>query len=160
MGNWSENLIAQIETKLANTNHKDLRFFRIDEFKRNLVRVDSFSDKCQNCKTEQQNIQEVVNTIEEAVNNIGKKRREYDNLISRLSKHMQKAHGFYTPYYFTYLISFFGMIAGSVLGYFLMQLNPELKIELFCLGFALGLLPTYVWGHLKDKKIRREKRLM
>lgn len=160
MNSFSEKINAQVDTKLKGANEKDIRFFRIGEFKRNLTRVDSFSHTCPTCKNELQNIQETVETIDEAINKVGKKRREYDRLISRLSKHMQREHHFYTPYYYTYLISFFGIVSGSVLGYFLMQLNAELKLELFCLGFAIGLLPTYVWGHLKDKKIRQEKRLM
>lgn len=160
MNSVSEELKAQVDAKLKGVNEKDIRFFRIDEFKRNLVRVDSFSHTCPTCKKELQNIQETVESIDEAINKVGKKRREYDKLISRLSKHMQKEHRFYTPYYYTYLISFFGIVAGTVLGYFLMQLNTELKLELFCVGFALGLLPTYVWGYRKDTKVRQEKRLM
>jgi len=160
MNSWSEELHTQIDTKLEGVNDKDLRFFRIDEFKRNISRVGSFSNNCPTCKEEQRNTLEVVKTIDEAINNVGKKRRDYDKLIARLSRHMQKEHRFYAPYYFTYLISFAGMVIGSILGYFLMQLNANVKLELFCLGFALGLLPTYVWGHLKDKKVRQEKRLM
>lgn len=160
MNSWSEELHSTIDTKLKAANDKDLRFFRIDEFKRNISRVGSFANTCSTCKKEQQNIEEAVETIDEAINKVGKKRKDYDKLISRLSKHIQKEHGFYAPYYYTYHISLIGMIAGSLLGYFLMQLNAELKLELFCLGFALGLLPTYVWGHLKDKKVRHEKRLM
>lgn len=160
MGNWSESLIEKIDEQLKDTRDKDLRFFRIDEFKRNISRVDDFSNSCPVCKREQINITEAVNTIDKAVHHISKQRRDYDRLITRLSKHMQKEHGFYAPYYFTYLISFFGIIGGSLLGYFLMQLNADIKLELFLIGFSIGLLPTYIWGHLKDKKIRKEKRLM
>ncbi|MDX8338647.1 hypothetical protein SLH46_05605 [Draconibacterium sp. IB214405] len=160
MGNWSENLIEKIDEQLASANDKDLRFFRIDEFKRNISRVDEYSASCPDCKKAQIDIAEAVKTIDKAVNNVGKQRRDYDRLITRLSKHMQKEHGFYAPYYFTYLISFFGIIAGSILGYLLMQLNADLKLELFLIGFSIGLLPTYVWGHLKDKKIRKDKKLM
>lgn len=160
MSNWSEEQINKIDAKLQGVKDKDIRFFRIEELKRNSKRVDEFSTSCPDCKKEMINISEVINSIDVAINKVGRKRREYDRLISRLSKHMQKEHKFYPPYYFTYLISFAGIVAGSVMGYFLMQLNPELKLELFCLGFTIGLLPTYVWGHLKDKKIRKEKRLM
>lgn len=160
MGNWSEELHNKIDEQLKNAREKDLRFFRIDEFKRNISRVDDFSNSCPVCKKEQIDIAEAVNTIAQAVNHVGKPRRDYDRLITRLSKHMQKEHGFYAPYYFTYLISFFGIIGGSVLGYLLMQLNADIKLELFLIGFSIGLLPTYIWGHLKDKKIRKEKRLM
>lgn len=160
MGNWSEELQNKIDEQLIGSRDKDLRFFRIDEFKRNISRVDEFSHSCPTCKKEQINITEAVDNIAQAVNHVGKPRRNYDRLISRLSKHMQKEHGFYAPYYFTYLISFFGIVGGSLLGYGLMQLNTNLKLELFLIGFAIGLLPTYVWGHLKDKKIRKEKKLM
>ena len=160
MGNWSDEIKTQINTKLEGVKEKDLRFFRIEEFKRNISRIDEFSNTCPNCNKEKVNISSAVLSIDEAVNVPGKQRREYDRLISKLSKHMQKEHKFYPPYYFTYLISFVGIIGGSILGYFLMQLNAEMKLELFSIGFASGLLPTYVWGHLKDKKIRKEKRLM
>lgn len=160
MESWSEKINSQIDNKLEGINDKDKRFLRVDEFKRNIARVDSFSSNCSICNKEKQNIQEVAESIDEAINNLGKKRKTYDKLIARLSKHIQKEHGFYTPYYFTYLISFFGMVAGSVLGYFLTKINPQFALELFCLGFALGLLPTYVWGYSKDKKIRRNKKLM
>ncbi|AHW61620.1 hypothetical protein SAMN05444285_13648 [Draconibacterium orientale] len=160
MGNWSEELHNKIDEQLQGGREKDLRFFRIDEFKRNISRVDEFSNSCPACKKEQIDITKAVNNIAQAVNHVGKPRRNYDRLITRLSKHMQKEHGFYAPYYFTYLISFFGIIGGSVLGYLLMQLNADIKLELFLIGFAIGLLPTYIWGYLKDKKIRKEKRLM
>ena len=160
MGNWSEELHNKIDEQLSGCRDKDLRFFRIDEFKRNISRVDDFSGNCPECQKVRVNITEAVDTIGKAVNHVGKQRRNYDRLISRLSKHMQKKHGFYAPYYFTYLISFFGVIGGSVLGYLLMQLNADIKLELFLIGISIGLLPTYIWGYLKDKKIRKEKRLM
>lgn len=160
MNSFSEELKTQIDEKLQGVNEKDIRFFRIDEFKRNLVRVDSFAKTCPTCKKELQNIQESIESIDEAINKVGKKRRDYDRLISRLSKHIRKEHGFYTPYYFTYYYSFFGLLVGSIVGYLLMQINSEFKLELFCLGIAIGLLPTYVLGYLKDKSIRSQKKLM
>ncbi len=160
MESWSEKLHQQIDNELKDANEKDLRFFRIEEFKRNISRVDDFSNSCPDCKKEMINIYEAVQSIEEAVSVPGKKRRELDRLMSRLSRHIQKTHGFFPPYYFSYLISFAGIVAGSVLGYLLMQINPELKLELFSLGFVVCFLPSYIWGYSKDKKIRKEKKLM
>ncbi len=160
MESWSEELHQQIDNNLHEAREKDLRFFRIDEFKRNISRIDQFSHSCPDCKKEMINISEAVKDITEAVSVPGKKRRQLDRLMSRLSRHIQKTHGFYPPYYYTYLISFLGIIAGSVLGYFLMQINPKVKLELFSLGFVICLLPTYFWGHIRDKKIRKEKKLM
>jgi hypothetical protein len=105
-------------------------------------------------------IAEAVSKIEKTVNEPGETRREYDRLIYRISKHMQKEHGFYPPYYFSYLYSFFGILAGLVLGYILMKTVSGYSTEMLSIGFTIGLIPAYIWGFIKDKKIRAEKRLM
>jgi hypothetical protein len=160
MKNWSEEIIKTIDTKLKDTRDKEIRFFRIDEFKRNIARVESFSKNCHFCQNEEITITEVSNKIDQALNVPGKTRREYDRLIGRLSNHMRKEHGFYAPYYFSYLYSFFGIVTGLIIGYALYRINKEFWVEMFSIGFVIGLMPSYVWGFIKDKKIRAEKRLM
>ena len=160
MENWAGNIIKSIDSNLKETRDKDIRFFRIDEFKRNITRVDSFSKSCPVCMKEKINISEISDKIDEAVNVPGKSRKEYDRLISRLSKHIQKEHGFYAPYYYSYHYSFFGIVAGFIIGFILMKILPNYPIEMLSVGFISGLIPGYFWGLVKDKKIRSEKRLM
>ncbi len=160
MENWATEITDTIDTKLKGTRDKEIRFYRIDEFKRNITRVDSFSKSCPFCQQQRITISEVVDKIDDAVHVPGQTRREYDRLISHLSKHIQKEHGFYTPYYFSYIYSFFGIVGGLILGYVLMKFNPEFRVEMLSIGFIAGLIPTYVWGFIKDKKVRSEKRLM
>lgn len=160
MGKWAEGLNSEIESKLGEAREKDIRFFRIEEFKRNIIRTDDFSGSCSFCKKQKINIVKTTEAIDVAVFVPGKIRREYDRLISRLSKHMQKEHGFYAPYYFSYHYSFFGIIIGLIIGYILKEINPIYPLEMLSIGFALGLIPFYIWGYFKDKKIRSEKRLM
>ena len=109
---------------------------------------------------EKLNVQEVVKTFDQAINVPGKARREYDRLISRLSGHMQKEHGFFPPYYYTYLFSFFGMLAGLVLGYLLMKIFPAWDYAMLSAGFVAGLLLGYFAGNKRDSKVRAEKKLM
>lgn len=160
MANWSEEMKNQLDEKLTGTKTRDIRFYRIDEFKRNIVRVDSFSGNCPQCQKQKIDIAEAVAKIDEAVHVPGRSRRNYDRLISRLSGHMQKEHGFYAPFYFTYLYSFFGMIAGLVLGYLLLKLLPQHNWAMLSLGFVIGLIAGYAWGAGKDNKIRSDKKLM
>ncbi len=160
MKNWAEEIIKNIDNKLEGTRDKDIRFFRIDEFKRNISRIDSYSNGCSVCMKEKINISEISDKIDEAVNVPGKTRREFDRLISRLSKHIQKEHGFYAPYYFSYHYSFFGIVAGLIVGFLLMKILPQYSVEMLSVGFAAGLIPAYFFGFIKDKKIRSEKRLM
>jgi len=94
------------------------------------------------------------------VNVPGQTRREYDRMIGRLSIHMQKEHGFYTPFHFVYLYSFFGMVAGLLLGYLLLKILPQYDWTMLAVGFSVGLISGYIWGNIKDKKIRSENKLM
>jgi len=160
MENWAAETTNTINKRLEDVREKDIRFYRIEEFKRNIGRIDTNSKSCPFCSKQKINISDISDKIDEAVNIPGKTRREYDRLIGQLSKHMQKEHGFYAPYYFTYLYSFFGMVAGLVVGYLLMLFISGYNWEIFILGFALGLVPAHIIGHFKDKKIRRAKKLM
>ncbi len=157
---WSEKMIAQIDEKTASIKQRDIRFYRIDELKRNIQRVGEFSQNCPYCEKEKLNIAEAVKKIDKAINIPGKPRRDYDRLIGRLSSHMQKNHGFYAPYYFTYLYSFFGMLTGLLIGYLLMRLFPAHNWALLSAGFVAGLIAGYFRGSGKDRKIRSLKKLM
>ena len=160
MENWATNTIAEIEVKLDGIRDKEIRFFRVEELKRNIKRVGEFSKNCPHCEKEKLNISEIITKIDTAIKVPGKNRREYDKLISRISSHMHREHGFTVPYYYTYLFSFFGIVAGLVVGYILQKLSSTQNLEMLLIGFILGILPGYFIGHFKDKKIRSEKKLM
>ena len=160
MGKWSTEIGKEIDQKLEKTREQDLRFFRIDEFKRNISRVDEYYSGCADCKRIQSDIIETVKSIDEAVKSPGRKRREYDRLISRLSKHIQKEHKFYPPFYFSYMYALIGLIGGAVLGYLLFLIKPEHKIEMLSIGISAGLILSYILGTIKDRKIRTNKKIM
>lgn len=157
---WDEEIRVKLDDKLKDTRERELRFYRIEEFKRNIDRVEAFSGKCPYCKKQKIYISEAVENIDKAINVPGRARRDYDRLISQLSNHMQKEHGFYAPYYYTYLLAFFGMVAGLLLGYLLLKLLPQYNYAMLSLGFVAGLITGYLWGSAKDGKIRADNKLM
>jgi len=160
MEKWDTEIKTRLDKKLEGTKDRDIRFYRIDEFKRNIERVETFSRSCPHCSKQKIHIAETVDTIDKAVNTPGRTRRNYDRLISNLSRHMQKEHGFYAPYYYTYLFSFFGMVAGLLIGYLAMKFLPQLNYALLSLGFVAGLITGYAWGNVKDNKVRSDKKVM
>jgi hypothetical protein len=160
MGNWSGEINSKIDVDLEKSREKDIRFFRVEEFKRNIVRVDDFSGSCPFCLKHKTDIAEVSSKIEEAIEVPGSARREYDNLISRLSRHMQKEHGFFPPYHFSYLYSFIGILTGSVIGYLLYVLFPGNGSALFSVCFVIGIITAYFTGARKDNQIRTAKKIM
>jgi hypothetical protein len=160
MENWATQITKTIDTKTEGIRDKEIIFFRIAEFKRNITRIDSFSKSCSACQQQKTHISDAVNKIDDALNYPGRTRRKYDRLISKLSKHMQKEHGFYAPYYFSYTYSAIGIAMGLIIGFILFKIYPELWVEMFSIGFTVGLIPSYILGFAKDKKIRSEKKLM
>lgn len=160
MENWAEKLNTKIDENLTNANEKDLRFFRVAEFKRNINRVGEFSESCGFCNQQKIDIKEAVESINESIEVPGKKRKSYDRLISRLSAHMRKEHGFFPPFYYSYFYSFYGIVAGIFIGYLLFLFVPANSEALFVAGFSVCLIIGYIIGSRKDSKIRKEKRLM
>ena len=158
--NWAKKTIESIDTNLADAREKDTRFFRVEEFKRNILRMDKYSASCPYCAQQKIPVGEITIKIGEAIEIPGKTRREYDRITNRLARHMQKEHGFFAPYHFTYLYSFFGIIAGLILGLLLIAIFPGYTFEMMSTGIIIGLIPAYFKGHYKDKKIRKENRLM
>lgn len=160
MEDWTSQMVSAIDEKLKDARQTDLRFFRVEEFKRNVERTGTFSGKCPVCTRQQINIKQVVDNIDQAIGSPGKTRRDYDRLINRLASHMQKEHGYYTPYHFTYRYSFYGMLTGIVTGFLLMMLFSEYNWAYLSGGFSLGLLLGYIYGGQKDRKIREKKMIM
>lgn len=160
MENWAEEINSKIDTRLEKSRDKDVRFFRVDEFKRNIIRVSEFSGSCSHCQKIKIDISETVETINEAIEVPGSSRRDYDRLISRLARHMQKEHGFYAPFYFSYLYAFIGIVAGLVTGYVLFKAVPVYGEALFLACVMVGIVTAYIAGSLKDSKIRTTKKIM
>lgn len=160
MEDWTSQMVSAIDEKLKDARPSDLRFFRVEEFKRNVERTATFSGKCPVCTKQQINIKQVVENIDQAIATPGKVRREYDRLINILASHMQKEHGYFTPNHFTYRHSFYGMLIGSVTGFLLMMLFSENNYAYLSGGFSVGLLLGYIYGGQKDRKIRDKKMLM
>ena len=149
-----------MEESLAGTREKDLRFFRIEELRRNIRRVAEYSNHCSGCMHIKPEIAAALKHVNEAVNVPGQYRRELDRLISRLARHMMKAHAFYPPFHFNYLYSFYGIAAGSLAGLLIAVLLPGRPWEIGAAGFVSGLIAGQIAGGRKDRKVRRENRLM
>jgi hypothetical protein len=160
MGIWSEEIKSKMDVNLEKSREKDIRFFRIDEFKRNITRVDDFSTSCPFCQKHKIDINEAVDTIYEAIEVPGRSRREYDRLIGRLAKHMRNEHGFYAPFYFSYLYAFIGILIGLTTGFILYKLLPGYGEALFLICVATGIIVAYIAGSRKDSKIRTAKKIM
>ena len=160
MENWADSTLKGMEESLKGSREKDLRFFRIEELQRNIRRTGEYSGQCAQCRHFKTDIQTTLKHVGEAVNVPGQYRKELDRLIARLSRHMMKSHNFYPPYYFNYLYSFYGILAGAGVGFIAVILAPGNRWELIIAFIAAGLITGQITGTRKDRIIREEKKLM
>lgn len=153
-------MVLLIDDKLKEAKEKDKRFFRVEEFKRNVKRVDSFASSCPFCSRHKTDIREVVDEIDVAIDQPGRKRRKYDKLIGNLATHMQKEHHFYTPLHFTYSYTFYGIMAGVAAGIILSVIMQSYSWPFLSISMVLGMIWGYLKGGRKDSKIRSTNKLM
>lgn len=160
MNNWEKKVLEEMELSLQGVRERDLRFFRIDELKRNISRVAGFSAACPDCRNVRSEIESAMVHLNEAIQVPGQHRREADRLIARLGRHMMKAHRLYPPWHFTYLYSFYGIVTGTLFFLPLVYLLPETHWEILAAGFVAGLITGQFTGGKKDRAVRHENRLM
>jgi hypothetical protein len=160
MESWADTVLKDMELRLTGTREKDMRFFRIDELRRNIRRIDEFAHNCDICRQFKGETNASMLHVNEAVNVPGQYRRELDRLVARLARHMLKDHQFYPPWHFNYLYSFYGIAAGSLAGFLVVIAIPSRPWELMAAGFVTGIIVGQLLGGSKDRKIRGDERLM
>ena len=156
--NETEDLFRE---NLKGIHEKDIRFYRLEEFWRNIQRLDKFSNDCPVCKKMHSEVRETIAGMNYAVMHPGKKRRRFDRALSTLASHMTEEHGFLPPYYFTYRWSALGMPAGALVGALIdLVLFHGHKWGFIVGGTIIGLLIGYVLGGRKDNDMRARKKLL
>lgn len=161
MGNWYSEFEKGITQKLKGTKDRDLRFFRIEEFMRIAERVDNFSSTCRECKSFKFEIDKQKDSLSKALKSPGRERREYDKLHSGMSKHMQKVHGFYPPFYFTYLYAAIWSVLLISFSLLFWLFFSSITIWAFLTpAFAIGVITGQIIGGKKDRKIRLGNKLL
>lgn len=160
MEHWADRAISTMNQQLEGVKEKDLRFFRMEELRRNIRRTGEFASNCRKCQHMKGEVDSALTHLNEAVSVPGQYRREVDRLIIRLANHMMKEHGFYPPWHYNYLYSFLGMLAGTLASLAIILAIPAKPWELLAAGFAAGLITGQVAGGRKDRKIRADNKLM
>lgn len=161
MSDWYAEFENDFFQQLKDAKARDLRFFRVEEYLRNVQRVDAFSSSCRECQSFRHEIEKHKDTVARAVNEPGRERRAFDRLQSGLSEHMKKEHGFYPPYYYTYLYVAGWSAALLALAVFWWWLVRAADIFVFLApAFAIGVVTGQVIGGKKDRRVRDENKLL
>jgi len=158
---WLNETEELFRENLKGISEKDVRFYRLEEFWRNVQRLDQFSNDCPVCREMHSGVRETIAGMNDAVKNPGKKRRKFDRALSTLASHMTEEHGFLPPYYFTYRWSALGLPAGALVGALIdLVLFHGQKWGFIVGGTIIGMLIGYVLGGRKDNNMRAKKKLL
>ena len=161
MSDWYQQIENKVTDLLQGTRDKDLRFFRVEEYLRMVKRVGEYSSSCRECNSFKYEVEKSVDTIGEAISNPGKARRNYDRQLGKLSTHMRKKHGFYPPFYFTYLLAPGYAFGATLVGFLVSFPFSTIDKWFFILpAFVLGLIVGNIVGAKKDRQVRIDNKLL
>ena len=154
-------LKEQINQQLEGLNERDLRFFRTAEFSRMALRAEEFANSCPVCRRHQDQINEILPHLRNAILTPGRDRRKLDQVSSAIALHQRKTHGYFPPYYHNYLYSFAGTVAGALIGFLIALLVNSQNLWFFIVPCLIaGLLAGQVTGGKKDATIRARKKIL
>lgn len=161
MENWYPEFEKSLVSQLQQAKAGDLRFFRMEEFFRNAERVDSMALSCHQCDAFRHELEQMKNEVGKAVMVPGPERRRLDDLQSRMNDHLRKAHGFYAPYYHTYMQTIYWTLSLMAVAFTLSYLFPDVdKAIFYSPAFAVGVITGQVIGGKRDRKIRESNKIL
>jgi len=161
MSDWYNQYEKNIFSSLKDEKNRDIRFFRIEEMLRMAERTDKFAPLCKKCQSFKKRLNEDSMYIKKAVKYPGKERKELDKLQIEMSAHMKKIHGFYPPYYFSYLYSAIGILIFMAITFIMYLIFPSLSLlNIMAVAFASGVIVGQILGHKKDNKIKKEGKIL
>ena len=157
MSDWYHKYEENVFNLLKDEKNRDLRFFRIEEMLRMAKRADKFAFSCTKCQSFKNRLNEGYKSLKKAVQYPGKERKELDILQTEMSAHMKKIHGFYPPYYFSYLYSAIGILIFMTIAIIIYLILPSFSIwNILAISFAAGVIAGQITGNKKDNRIKRE----
>jgi len=161
MSDWYNQYEKNIFSSLKDEKNRDIRFFRIEEMLRIAERTDKYAPSCEKCQSFKNRLNEEQKSLKKAVQYPGKERKELDKLQIEMSAHMRKVHGFYPPYYFSYLYSAIGILIFMAITFIMYLIFPSLSLlNIMAVAFAAGVIIGQITGHKKDNKIKKEKKIL
>jgi len=161
MSDWYHKYEEKVFNLLKNEKNRDIRFFRIEEMLRMAERADKYSLTCKECLSLKNRLDQGEASLKKAVQYPGEERKKLDNLQTEMASHMKKIHGFYPPYYFSYLYSTIGILLFMVIAFIFYLFFPSFSLwNILSVAFSAGVIIGQITGHKKDNHIKREGKML
>lgn len=151
---WHIQIFNVLEKKKESLEPGDFKFYNIAHFPLLAKYTEIHAKKCKECSDNTTLLNEIVDSLPEALNNNASDRKSFETKKTKIENHLKRAHNMRFPGFYISLISLIGISIGfliSLIFNYTFQ-NPLLN-NLTLMGLAVGLVGGVFVGKLFDKKI-------
>lgn len=159
---WQEKLKAQLaQHEEQSIPTKDLRFYHVDTLLRYAGHTERYAGQCAICRTNMQEIENVVSRLPEFLEGHTVGRKTYEQYYTQLESHLKQEHRLETKNYKINLFRFYGMLIGILFGMALGKWVDAFTFDKAVLiSWLIGLLVGQLWGRRKEKELEEEARYL
>ncbi len=157
---WYKDFKAETEKQVtAFKSKRDFHFFRIDRLQHIAKKTDELAELCPQCKDNKQLLTDLSKELSIIVNSTGKKRREYEQAVDGIIKHLRTDHQLVPAKYYQYTYSWIGFITGLVCGLITAIFIERNYLKFIILAsIAIGIIAGNITGSRKDAKLRKQNK--
>lgn len=157
---WYKEFKAETETQVVAFKAKrDFHFFRIDRLQHIAKKTDELAELCPQCQDNKKLLNNLSKELSKIVNTTGKKRREYEQTVDSIIKHLRTDHQLVPAKYYQYTYSWIGFVIGLVTGLIAAIFIERNYIKFVVLAsIAVGIIAGNITGSRKDAAIRKQNR--
>ena len=154
---WYRLLDEQVQEEVKKLYKTDFRFFHVDTFLNYAKTIEGFSGECTECSDFKNNINDLADNLASMISGTVASRRQFEDHLEKIRKHLRLVHGIYTKDYMLSLFSFVGIVGGSLLGFIIVLLvNKSMTFEGLIIGAFIGLIIGRIYGKIADKKLEKK----
>lgn len=158
---WIIQISNKIKEQKEKIHKKDISFFQIDVLEKLIKHTHNFSNKCNKCEANKQEITKLVEILPEYINENSNQRKEYGERFDLIIKHLKSAHNLQYKGFYLSLYSLFGFIIGILFfGLIAFLINPGILKFGILFGFAIGLIIGRIIGKIKERRLEKEKKFI
>ncbi len=152
---WVDEVTFNLNKAKKKQNSKDERLLQLNKVIRIVSKVGDFAHSCKECNSYKKQLEDFSIDPKSYVT-FNKKLKEFDAFLNVVSKHLETEHQIRAIRYYTSLYSFYGMLAGAIIGaggVFLV--NQEKVYAGVLIGWMIGLVIGRLIGVKKDSNHKK-----
>lgn len=151
---WQIRVFNALDKKKDLIEPADFRFYNIAHFPLLAKFTEEYSDECNECKKNIQLLDELIDSLPEALNSDITGRKAFEDSKTKIENHLKKVHHMRFPGFYTSLLSFIGVFVTFLISLLInVLLSQPIFNDITIIGLAVGLVGGLLIGRAIDKNI-------